>query len=119
MICRLRDLLGAGILCWQDIERKSYGEAASKVYDDWDGIQELTSLPDYAPHRNVDKAVLTAGTENSSVLKTAIVCPPMIYGKGNGPGNQRSVQMPDLARLTLTLKKGFHVGAGKTSCEYI
>ncbi len=108
---------GTGILCWADLERETFGEAATKIYDDWDGVQELTSLPDMAPHRNVEKVVLTAGTENIDVLRTAIVCPPCIYGKGRGPGNQRSMQMPDLAKCILQGKKGFQVGSGKSSCE--
>jgi len=108
---------GTGTLCWADVERKTFGEAAAKVYDDWDGVQELTSLPDIAPHRNVDKVILAAGTEKADVLRTAIVCPPCIYGKGRGPGNQRSMQMPDLAKCILQEKKGFQVGPGKTLCE--
>ena len=30
---------------------------------------------------------------NSDVVKTAIVCPPTIYGPGRGPGNVRSRQV--------------------------
>lgn len=108
---------GTGTLCWADLERETFGEAANKTYDDWDGVQELTSLPDKAPHRNVDKVILAEGTENADVLRTAIVCPPCIYGKGRGPGNQRSIQMPDLAKCILQGKKGFQVGSGRTLCE--
>lgn len=96
------------------MERKVFGEAASKIYDDWDGIDEVTSLPDSAPHRNVDKLVLSAGTEHAQTVKTAIVCPPTIYGKGRGPGNQRSIQLPELARCTLEKKHGIQVGSGLT-----
>ena len=100
------------------MERKTYGEAATKVYDDWDGVRELTSLPDFAPHRNVDKIVLAAGTETARPLRTAIVCPPTIYGKGRGPGSQRSIQMPELTKSILQEKEGFQVGAGKTFCKF-
>lgn len=86
-----------------------FGEASSKVYDDWDHIGEVTSLPDHAPHRNVDKVVIEADGPN---VKTAIVCPPTIYGAGRGPGNQRSHQIPELARCTLEKKQAFQVGAG-------
>ena len=108
---------GTGILCWADIERKTFGEAATKIYNDWDGVGELTSLPDFAPHRKVDKMVLAAGTEHADVVRTAIVCPPTIYGKGRGPGNQRSIQMPDLTKCFLQEKKAFQVGAGKAFCK--
>ena len=45
-------------------------------------------------------------------VRTAIVCPPTIYGLGRGPGNQRSHQIPELARSVLESKKGFQVGEG-------
>lgn len=103
---------GSGILCYADIERKVFGEEATKVYDDWDGVEEITSFPDAASHRNVDKVVIGAHTHSPSV-KTAIVCPPCIYGPGRGPSNQRSMQLPELARCTLERKEGLQVGAGK------
>jgi len=51
--------------------------------NDWSGVEELTTLPDSAFHRNVDKVVLEAGTKHGDVIKTNIVCPPTIYGKSN------------------------------------
>ena len=48
------------------------------------------------------------------MLKTAIVCPPTIYGKGRGPDNQRSQQLPDLVKYTLIKNHGMQIGAGKT-----
>ena len=103
---------GTGLLCYGDLEHKSFGEASTKVYDDWDGIGEVTSMPDSAPHRQADKIVLAAALDHPSRIKTAIVCPPCIYGKGRGPGNQRSIQMPDLTKCILQEKKGFQVGEG-------
>lgn len=46
-------------------------------------------------------------------MKPAIVCPPTIYGRGRGPGNQRSHQLPELSRCTLQKGHGIQVGAGK------
>lgn len=76
-------------------------------------MSELTSLPDKAFHRNVDKIVLEAGTKHGDVVKTALVCPPTIYGKGRGPVNGRSRQAYELT--SLILKKGFApiIGQGK------
>ena len=99
---------------FEDIRSGTYGEASQSVYDDLDGISKVTSLPDDASHRNVDKIVLKAGTEHGDRVKTAIVCPPCIYGQGRGPGNKRSIQVPKLARLTLEQGYGVKVGAGKT-----
>lgn len=105
---------GTGILLFADLEHGIFGEASPKIYDDWEGIDEVTSLPDFAPHRKVDKMILAAGTGKASKIKTAIVCPPTIYGQGRGPGNQRGHQVYELARCTLEQKQGFQVGAGRT-----
>ncbi|KAL8808823.1 MAG: hypothetical protein Q9200_003989 [Gallowayella weberi] len=102
---------GATVIAFADIERKIFGESSSKIYNDWDGVSEVTSLPDFAPHRSVDKLVLAGGSQK---VKAAIVCPPTIYGHGQGPGNQRSIQLPELARCTLEKGHGIQVGAGKT-----
>ncbi|KAL9128533.1 MAG: hypothetical protein Q9217_002798 [Psora testacea] len=101
---------GTGILLYKDMERKTFGEASTKIYNDWDGIAEVTSLPEFAPHRIVDKIILDADGPN---LKTAIVCPPTIYGVGRGPGNQRGHQLYELARCTLQKKQGLKIGAGE------
>jgi len=105
---------GTGILTFADLATKTFGDASLKVYDDWDGIEEVTSLPDDALHRNVDKIVLAAGKDHPANIRTAIVCPPTIYGTGRGPDNQRSIQLVELAKVTLQKKMGVQVGAGKT-----
>jgi len=103
---------GTGLLLFDDISARSYGIRRSKVYDDWDGIGEVRlSIPDKAPHRKVDKIVL-AGTGSPETVKTAIVCPPVIYGPGRGSGNPHSVQAYRLAAAALKRQKGFLVGEG-------
>ncbi|KAF2114777.1 NAD dependent epimerase/dehydratase family protein [Lophiotrema nucula] len=101
---------GTGILCWEDYDIKSYGVKNEKVYNDWDGIQEVVSLPDQATHRNVDKVILGAGSGN---ISTAIVCPPCIYGPGRGPDNKKSMQAYQMARATLQRGKGFIILEGR------
>jgi hypothetical protein len=39
---------GTGILLFTDIRSGTYGEATDKVYDDLEGVQDVTSLPDDA-----------------------------------------------------------------------
>ncbi|KAL8696893.1 MAG: hypothetical protein Q9201_007425 [Fulgogasparrea decipioides] len=102
---------GTGILLFEDMERRTFGESSLKVYNDWEGVSEVTSLPDFAPHRKVDKIILAASTAN---VQPAIVCPPTIYGRGRGPSNQRSHQLQELSRCTLQKGHGIQVGAGKT-----
>lgn len=86
----------------------SEGQKDVKTFDDWDGIKQCTGRPDSAPHRPVDKVVLAAAA--SSSIKTAIVCPSLIYGEGRGPGNRRSMQAYELSRLILERGAGFVIG---------
>ncbi|KAF2680693.1 NAD dependent epimerase/dehydratase family protein [Lentithecium fluviatile CBS 122367] len=104
---------GTGIVASVDHERKTFGVLAEKKYDDWEGIGEMTSLPDSYAHRNVDKVVLAAAEKNPGKIFTAVVCPPTIYGPGRGPDKQRSIQVPDMTKATLKRGKGFQVGEGK------
>jgi nucleoside-diphosphate-sugar epimerase len=107
-------LSGTGILIWKDAETKTYGEPPSQpAYNDLEKVSELTSLPDSAPHRDVDKIVLAAG---SDAVKTAIIAPPTIYGPGRGPGNQRSIQVYALAAQGL--KEGQIPVAGRGLTEW-
>ena len=103
---------GSTLLSSPDLDRETFGEASTKIYDDWEGIGEITSVPEHSPHRSADKIIIDADGPD---LKTAIVVPPIIYGQGRGPNNQRSHQVPDMARCTLERKGGFQVGAGKNS----
>lgn len=102
---------GTGVLSWADFEEKTYGYHREHTYSDWDGIKEITSLPDAALHRNVDKIVLGAST-GAGEVNTAIVCPPCIYGPGRGPDNQTSVQAYKYSAATLKRGKGFIINEG-------
>ncbi len=44
--------------------------------------------------------------------KTAIIFPPIIFGRGEGPVNRRSVQIPAISRATLKQKSGVYLGKG-------
>jgi nucleoside-diphosphate-sugar epimerase len=103
---------GTGMLAFQDSEEGTYGVKREKVFDDWDGIGEVTSIPDSAVHRNVEKVVLAANKTSGGTVHAAIVAPPCIYGPGRGPDNQRSMQVYEMARATLERHKGLVVGDG-------
>ncbi|OAL02831.1 NAD(P)-binding protein [Phaeosphaeriaceae sp. SRC1lsM3a] len=102
---------GTGILAFEDSEQGTYGIVRERSFDDWDGIGDVTSIPDSAVHRDVDKIVLAASNISDNI-RTAIVCPPCIWGPGRGPDNQRSVQVYDMARYGLERHKGFVVNEG-------
>jgi nucleoside-diphosphate-sugar epimerase len=42
------------------------------------------------------------------------VFPPIIYGRGEGPGNQHSVQIPSLVSAIIQRGKGITVGEGES-----
>ena len=90
---------------WETDEVKAYGQELERLYDDWDGIKEVTSLPDFAVHRPVDKIVLRMHLEDPKAVKTAIVCPPCIHGPGRGPDSQRSAQAYEAAKVILKGKR--------------
>ncbi|ROW10414.1 hypothetical protein VMCG_02061 [Cytospora schulzeri] len=109
---------GTGILTYQDADANRYGEPlAYEPYNDLEGVEALTTLPDHAFHRNVDKIVLAAG-ENPAI-KSAIICPPTIYGKGRGVGNTKSRQVYVMARTTLVRGKAPIIGPGKSEWDHV
>ena len=107
---------GTLILGWETMDKGCFGDELPKVFNDWDGVNELVSQPDHAAHRVVDKIVLTAA---SDLVHIAIVCPPTIYGPGRGPDNQRSHQAYEGAKAILQRKKGFVPGKGQNIWNYI
>lgn len=57
----------------------------------------------------VDNFILDLGDNGP---KTAIIFPPIIFGRGEGPVNRRSVQIPAISRATLKQKSGVYLGKG-------
>ncbi|KAL1861890.1 hypothetical protein Plec18170_000713 [Paecilomyces lecythidis] len=103
---------GASVLCVPEIQNRTFGEPSSKSYGDIDDSAEITDLiSQYSSIRVIDNYILGLA-RSSSKLKTALVFPPIIYGNGRGPINQRSIQVPELARVTLQNRTGFQVGRG-------
>jgi len=103
---------GSLILGTETHDLACFGDRLDRVYNDWDGVKDLMSLPDHAAHRNVDKIVIACSQVNPNV-KTAIVCPPTIYGTGRGADNKRSVQAYQAAEAILKRGKGLKVGSGE------
>ena len=100
-----------------DQRTETYGEPPSTTpYDDLERVSDLTNLPDDAFHRDVDKVVLAA---SSDAVKTAIVCPPTIYGEGRGPGNKRSRQVYVLVSSTLKNGQAPQLGKGLTEWDNV
>ncbi|TFA98287.1 hypothetical protein CCMA1212_009951, partial [Trichoderma ghanense] len=111
-------LSGTGILTWYDVVNGREGEPPlpDQKYHDIDDIDRILNLDDRAPHRDVDKIVQAAVSDS---VKPAIICPPLIFGQGSGPGNQETIQIPTLVEMSL--REGFVplVGQGKTEWDYV
>ncbi|KAI9930753.1 hypothetical protein MW887_011510 [Aspergillus wentii] len=100
-------------LATESISTGRYGDRFDKVYDDWENGQELLSHPEHTPHRHVDRIVLAAA---SNSLKTAIIAPAVIYGKGRWPDKKKSFP---LFTSFLKHRKVFAVGKGENIWHYI
>ncbi|KAL6228865.1 hypothetical protein BDW75DRAFT_226098, partial [Aspergillus navahoensis] len=104
---------GSAILTVEDRRAHTYGIERPKQYNDWEGVNELINLPDDAYHRNVDKIIINTGRRHPSSVRTAIVCPPTIYGPSRSPCKTKSVQAYWLSAAVLKRGKGFLVGKGE------
>jgi nucleoside-diphosphate-sugar epimerase len=106
-------------LTYFDSSKGRFGEWDGREFNDYSGVRELTTLPDDAFHRNVDKVVLEAGTRHGDVIKTAIVCPPTIYGTGRGPVSGQGRQAYELTKLIL--RKGYApiIGPGQARWDNV
>lgn len=104
---------GTGILTYFDSEvKKTFGEPDEKVFNDLEGVEELVNLPAAAFHRNVDEIVLNTGIKHADAAKTAIICPPTIYGEGRGPSSGRGRQVYELASFVLKEQYCPRIGKG-------
>lgn len=81
---------GTGILTFEDNDKNQYGNRSDKCLRRLGESGELLTLPEHGFHRNVDQLVLEAGIQHADVLRTALVCPPTIYGNpGQHPRNKQ------------------------------
>lgn len=89
-----------------------FGEGSDRVYGDVDDANEVRDIvKQYATTRVVDDYLLNKVTGT----KTALVFPPIIYGQGRGPVKQRSVQIPDMARVAAETRQTVQVGKGEST----
>lgn len=104
---------GASVLGVKDLSSPSYdvGRPSSTVYDDLDGVDAIRTLIRDHPVRAIDNYLLDV-SKTTPNIKTALVFSPIIYGKGEGPVNQRSIQIPSLCRVTLERGHVVRAGAG-------
>lgn len=93
----------------------TFGDASDKLFDDVNDADELRDIiRKNATTRVVDDYVLQVKGP-----KTALVFPPIIYGQGKGPVNQRSIQIPELSRVAIQTRQTIQVGKGESTWSNI
>ncbi|KAJ3280110.1 hypothetical protein HK104_000903 [Borealophlyctis nickersoniae] len=83
--------------------------ASDKIYSD-ETMEDINSVPPTAMHRKEDLAILAAASRHK--ITTVIVCPPLIYGLGTGPGNRHSKQVPTMIRAAIKNRQTTYAGKG-------
>ncbi len=101
---------GATLFAGDEIVKKRFGHSSDKIYDDVEDVSEIISTISNSATRKVENLVMS---QDPSKVKTALLVAPLIYGTGRGLGNTRSVQAPEIARVTLVNKQGFQLEGGK------
>lgn len=84
--------------------------ASDKIYHD-KVRSEVDSVPDDAPHREIDLSIVAAQKELGEKAKLAIMIPPLIYGYNSKHG-RLTIQIPTLTRFALKHGYAAHVGEG-------
>ncbi|KAA8650812.1 hypothetical protein EYZ11_006200 [Aspergillus tanneri] len=102
---------GASALSISDIVNSTYGQGTDKVFSDVDGANEVRDII----HQNAAKRAIDNFLLNLAGPKTALVLPPIIYGQGRGVIKQRSVQIPELARVAIQTRTAVQVGKGENT----
>jgi nucleoside-diphosphate-sugar epimerase len=80
------------------------------IYSDKDPEFIDSNVPDNAPHREIDLAIIRARKEIGAKAKIVIVLPPLIYGIGNRI-KRATIQLPTMTRFAL--KHGYAPVIGK------
>ncbi|KAI4863550.1 NAD(P)-binding protein [Hypoxylon rubiginosum] len=83
---------------------------SDKVYHD-NIVSEVDSVPDDAPHRQIDLAIVKAQKQLAEKAKIAIMIPPTIHGLNPSHG-RLTIQIPTLTRYALKYGYAGHIGAG-------
>ncbi|KNZ81128.1 hypothetical protein J132_03120 [Termitomyces sp. J132] len=82
---------------------------SEKVYDD-ERVEDIQAIPVDYVHRSCDTVISAAGATGD--IRSYIVMPPLIYGRGTGPFHRTSVQIPALIRSALKLNQACYYGKG-------
>ncbi|CAG7943001.1 unnamed protein product [Penicillium salamii] len=96
----------------------SGGEYESNTVFDDENPSQIDSLPDSAPHRLIDLAIVRARRELAAHAKMAIMIPPVIYGVPTRQ-SRLSIQLPTLVRYSIKYGYAGQIGKGLSVWNYI
>ncbi|KAF4544074.1 Nad dependent epimerase dehydratase [Lasiodiplodia theobromae] len=109
---------GATVLACGEIASKTFGEPSDKVYHDLDSGEIWAQVKKY-PSRAVDNYIHDVATQDAGTVNTALLVGPIIFGAGRGPGNRRSIQIPELARTAIERRRAWQVGRGLSVWDHV
>ncbi|KAF9629150.1 Mannosyltransferase 1 CMT1 [Lasiodiplodia theobromae] len=109
---------GATVLACGEIASKTFGEPPDKVYHDLDSGEIWAQVKKY-PSRAVVNYIHDVATQDAGTVNTALLVGPIIFGAGRGPGNRRSIQIPELARTAIERRRAWQVGRGLSVWDHV
>ncbi|KAF7550745.1 hypothetical protein G7Z17_g5508 [Cylindrodendrum hubeiense] len=96
----------------------SAGAFLSDVVFDDEKPEGIDALPDTAPHRLIDLAIVRGRTVLGTKAKIAIMIPPVIYGV-SPRDNRLSIQITTMVRYAIKHGYAGHVGEGLSSWNQV
>ncbi|KAK2765947.1 hypothetical protein FQN54_007462 [Arachnomyces sp. PD_36] len=105
----------SGTQCISDARSHSQtweGLQNPRIWDDIADIDEIYSLPETAPHHKIDRQIMDA---SNTLLKTAVICPPDIYGQKTGVGNRATFLVPLYAGVVRKTQTALYLGKGENT----
>lgn len=109
---------GATVLACAEIASKTFGEPSSTTWSDLDSAAFWAQVEKY-PSRAVDNYIRETAANDADKIATALLVGPIILGAGRGPGNRRSIQIPELARTAIARRKAWQVGRGLAEWDHV
>ncbi|CAH0055155.1 unnamed protein product [Clonostachys solani] len=105
---------GASLLAADELASSSFqpGSASDVIFDDVADAAKIRSLIRAHPSRVVDNYLLDVAATDYPKIRSAVVFPPIVYGRGEGPVNKKSIQIPALCRVALAKGRAVQVGKG-------
>ena len=98
-----------------EITEGKYGRAGRETYDDSEDSDKIKDIIRSNKKRVVENIIISQPAQ----ARTALLIIPLIYGQGRGPGHQRGIQAPEIARCIIQSGHGFCLGAGQNTWSNI